>query len=198
MVHMKYISTNSEKRSKWTSLSFFILIIIAGIIIGSVMQKPLFECRFTHFMTVESCSAAADIKNTFFISLFYISGAFIVGSSAIGQPLAYSLLLNCGTAVGSCTFLIYKLYGKSAVIPVTMTVLPKAAAISAVTVLAVRAALRSSAALFCAYRDGDVRDSRELDIKLYCTRSVVLILLSLFFSAAAGAFDFLYLRMCRL
>jgi hypothetical protein len=195
---MKYISTNKEKRSKWTSLSFFILIIIAGIITGSVMHKPLLGSRLPHFNTFESCSAVSNIKNTFFVSVFYICSAFIVGSSVIGQPFAYALLFNCGTAVGSCTFMMYKLYGKGAVIPIILTVLPKAVSISSVTVLAVRAALRSSAALFCAYRDGDVRDSRDLDIKLYCTRYIVLILLSLFFSAAASALDLLYHRIGRL
>ena len=79
-----------------------------------------------------------------------------------------------------------------------MTVLPKAAVIFVISALAVRSALKSSAALFCAYRDGDIRDSRELDLMLYCIRFIVLILLALVFSAAVGVFDFLYLKLFRL
>ncbi len=198
---MKNMGTNSETRCIWTSLPFFISIIITGIVIGSVAEKPLFEfdwARFGYTLPSESIFAAADIKSTFIISVLCVCIAFIAGFSAIGQPFAYFLFLNDGTAVGSCIFTMYKLYGKSAVLPLIMTVLPKAAVIFVITVLAVRSALKSSAALFCAYRDGDIRESRVLDLRLYCIRFVVLILLALVFSAAVGVFDFLYLKLFRL
>ena len=198
---MKDLSTNKIAGSRWTSLSFFILIIVAGIVIGSVIEKPLFGYKWTCFLyntVFEKSFATVDIKNTFIILLFYVCISFIVGSSAIGQPFAYALLMNSGTVVGACAFSMYKLYGKKAVLPIIMTVLPKVAAISVITVLAVRAALKSSAALLCVYRCGDVRDGRELDFRLYCIRFIVLVFLSLIFSAAVGAFDFLYLKMCRL
>ena len=201
MMHMKNMGTNSETRCIWTSLPFFISIIITGIVIGSVAEKPLFEfdwARFGYTVPSENVFAAADIKSTFIISVLCVCIAFIAGFSAVGQPLAYFLLLNGGTAVGSCIFTIYKLYGKSAVLPLIMTVLPKAAVIFVISALAVRSALKSSAALFCAYRDGDIRDSRELDLRLYCIRFIVLILLALVFSAAVGVFDFLYLKLFRL
>lgn len=201
MMHMKNMGTNAETHCIWTSLPFFISIIITGIVIGSVAEKPLFEldwARFGYTVPSESFFAAADIKSTFIISVLCVCIAFIAGFSAIGQPLAYFLLLNGGTAVGSCIFTMYKLYGKSAVLPLIMTVLPKAAVIFVITVLAVRSALKSSAALFCAYRDGDIRESRVLDLRLYCIRFVVLILLTLVFSAAVGVFDFLYLKLFRL
>lgn len=195
---MKYIGTNLDKCSKWTSKLFLILIIIAGIIIGSFMQKPLIECKWTHFISVESNSVFSDIKNTFFIMLFYIFCAFIVGSSALGQPLAYLVLLHVGSVIGSFAFLMYNYYGNSAFFSILITFLPKAIAISVVIVLAIVTAFRSSATLFYAYRYGDVRDGRELDIKLYCIRFIVLILLSFIFSGAVGACDYLYLRICML
>ena len=201
MMHMKNMGTNAETHCIWTSLPFFISVIITGIVIGSVAEKPLFEfewARFGYTVYSERFFAAADIKNTFIISVLCVCIAFIAGFSAIGQPLAYFLLLNGGTAVGSCIFTMYKLYGKSAVLPLIMTVLPKAAVIFVITVLAVRSALKSSAALFCVYRDSDIRDSRELDLRLYCIRFIVLMLLALVFSAAVGVFDFLYLKLFRL
>ena len=201
MMHMKNMGTNAGTRCIWTSLPFFISIIITGIVIGSVAEKPLFEFDWAHFgyaVPSESVFPAAEIKNTFIISVLCVCVAFIAGFSVIGQPLAYFLLLNSGTAAGSCIFTMYKLYGKNTVLPLIMTVLPKAAVIFVIIVLAVRSALKSSAALFCAYRDGDIRDSRELDIRLYCIRFIVLILLALVFSAAVGVFDFLYLKLFRL
>ena len=201
MMHMKNMGTNAGTRCIWTSLPFFISIIITGIVIGSVAEKPLFEfdwARFGYNVPFENVFAAADIKNTFIISALYVCIAFIAGFSAIGQPLAYFLLLNSGTAAGSCIFTMYKLCGKSAVLPLILTVLPKAAVIFVITALAVRSALKNSVALFCAYRDGDIRDSRELDLRLYCIRFIVLILLALVFSAAVGVFDFLYLKLFRL
>ena len=195
---MKYISTNPEKCSKWTSKTFFIFIIIAGIIIGSIIHKPFFECICPHFFSVKGNSVVHDITNTFLISLFYVFSAFIVGSSALGQPLAFLLLFYGGYTFGFCTFLMYNLYGKAAVIPIIMTFVPKAAVISVIMILALRTAFKSSATLFAVYCDGDVRDSRELNLKLYCIRFIVLILVSFIFSVAVGTFDYLYLRMCKL
>ena len=201
MMHMKNMGTNAETRCIWTSLPFFISIIITGIVIGSVAEKPLFELNWASFgytVPSESFFAAADVKNTFIISFLYICSAFILGFSAIGQLFAYFLLLNIGTAVGSCIFSMYKLCGKSAVLPIIMTVLPKAAVIFVITVLAVRSALKSSSALFCAYRDCDISDCRELDLRLYCIRFIVLVLISLVFSAVVGILDLLYLKFLRL
>lgn len=201
MMRMRSISLSNDKRIKGTSLPLYISVIIAGIIIGAAIQNTTFfdniqikiNCLF-----MEKCSVIAEVRTTFICLLFFVAAAFLAGSSAIGQLLAYFLLLFSGIYTGYITASVYQIYGKSAFITILTTVIPRSAALITVVILSVREALRSSFYLFEFYLHGDVRENRRITLKLYCVRFLVIILLSLFFSAVAGALFYLRIRAFRL
>ena len=197
---MKKISIY-HKHIKWTGSAIFILIIMAGILIGSLADTALSECRwlvpfFASFPL--DFSIMSEVRRTFLFLFIFVTVSFAAGLFAIGQPLAMLQLIYCGISIGTCTASMYRLYGKSALLPVLIVVLPKAAAVITVAVLSVRESVRNSLSLlFCFIREGNQENAR-MSPKLYCIRYIVLIILSLTFSVAVGAFIRLFESIGRL
>ena len=199
MMCMKKISTYKEYK-KGTGSIVFVLIIAAGILIGSVTGQALHErkCDLPLFGSFYSgFTVFGEIRDTFIYLFLFITLAFLIGLSAIGQPFALMQLLYCGMSIGCFTASMYRLYGKSAFLPVLLVVLPKAAAVTVAAVLAVRESLRSSLGLLLYYFRGDT-ESRQLSLKLYCIKYIVLVMLSLIFSASAGAVMYVFGSVGRL
>lgn len=200
MMCMKNASTNNDKYTKWTSLKAFIPVLLTGLIIGSLTNRTALNIRWLNgvFYGIGSNVTVIDeVKNTFFISLVFLTAAFLLGLFALGQPLLYLLLFGLGSIIGSCAESMYSFYGKNAVLLILMTLIPKAAVLSATVILSVRVSFRSSSSLLYAFMNGDVRDGSETYLRLYCVRYTVLMLLSLVFAAVVGIFDYLYLAICR-
>ena len=197
MMRMKRIST---KKCIWTSLPVFILILLAGLVIGSAADNTVtgFEWLDRLFYDINAGTTVLDeVRNTFLLSLIFLLAAFLFGLFAVGQPFLYLLIFCLGNCIGSCTAAMYRIYGKSAVLLLLMTLIPKASGLFVTVILSVKASLKSSASLFCAFLYGDLHDCNGSGLKLFCIRYTVLILLSLAFSAVVGFLDYLYLAVCR-
>lgn len=201
MMRMRSISISNDKSIKGTSLSVYILVIIAGIIIGAIVHNTPFYDNLpikANVFFMQNCSVIAEVRETFVCMLIFAAAAFLAGSSAIGQPLAYFLLLFSGIYTGYITASVYQMYGKNAFFIILTAVIPRSAALITVVILSVKEALRSSFYLFEFYFHGDVRENKRITLKLFCVRFLVIILLSLIFSAIAGAFFYLQLKAFRL
>ena len=200
MMPMKNVSIYNGQVEKRTSLLLFAAVMIAGIIIGSVLRNTACFSKNTSSVLdifTQNRTWLSQVKDTFVCLLLFAAGAFIVGSSVIGQPLAYGLLLYSGIYIGLITASAYQLYGKEAIFQVLTTVLPRAFSLIAVVILSVKEALRSSSYLFSFYLNGDVRENKRISLKLYLLRFLVIIILSLILSAASGVFFYLRLMAYR-
>ena len=200
MMPMKNVSIYNGQVEKRTSLLLFAAVMIAGIIIGSVLRNTACFSKITSSVLnsfTQNTTWLSQVKDTFVCLLLFAAGAFIVGSSIIGQPLAYGLLLYSGIYIGLITASAYQLYSKEAIFQVLTTVLPRAFSLTAVVILSVKEALRSSSYLFSFYLNGDVRENKRISLKLYLLRFLVIIILSLILSAASGVFFYLRLMTYR-
>ena len=200
MMPMKNVSIYNGQVEKRTSLLLFAAVMIAGIIIGSVLRNTACFSKITSSVLnsfTQNTTWLSQVKDTFVCLLLFAAGAFIVGSSIIGQPLAYGLLLYSGIYIGLITASAYQLYSKEAIFQVLTTVLPRAFSLIAVVILSVKEALRSSSYLLSFYLNGDVRENKRISLKLYLLRFLVIIILSLILSAASGVFFYLRLMAYR-
>ena len=200
MMYMKNISIYNEQNEKSTSLLLYVAVIISGIVIGSVFRNESCFNKITSAILSgfsQNCTWISEIKDTFVCLFIFAAAAFVIGSSVIGQPLAYGLLLYSGIYIGLITASAYQLYGKEAILPVLTTVLPRAFVLTSVVILAVKEALRSSSYLFSFYLHGDIRENKRISLKLYLVRFLVIIILSLILSAVSGVLFYLRLMANR-
>lgn len=199
---MKHINTISHNAGRRTSLILFIILIILGIAAGSVYSiwntagiSPWIHQYFAPLSAGENVFAL--MSHTFFSASVFSAAAFIIGLSAVGQPLGAVMLIYRGAGIGVSVASMYLLYGKAAVLPVLLLVLPKALAISAIAILSVRELMRSSGAMLSFCLNGEVRDDSRRGFRLYCIKFIVLILLSLIISAADGALSCIMANVLR-
>lgn len=188
---MKHIKTVSYREKHGTSLALYILLIILGIAAGSVYAvgsgdgvSPWIHQFFAPLSEGETVLRL--MSHTFFSSSVFSAAAFIIGLSAVGQPFGAAMLIYRGVGIGASVALMYLTYGKAAIMPVLLMVLPKALAVSAIAILSVRELMRSSGAILTFCLSGEVRDDSRRGFRLYCIKFFVIILLSLIISAADG------------
>lgn len=200
MMHMKHISTFNNTRSG-TGFFVYVIFIIAGVILGSLLAAKHHGAVSVWieqgFMPVTGCSVYAVIRNTFLSLTFFVSAAFMLGLSAVGQPFGLALLIYRGIGIGVAVTTLYALFGTGTVMRVLVLVFPKALAVSAISVLAVRETVRSSNSLLSYLAKRNERDDNRNSIRLYGLKFVVLILLSLLISAADGGVNYLYSAVSR-
>jgi hypothetical protein len=136
------------------------------------------------------------MRTTFLSLVLFVFAAFLFGLSAVGQPFGLALLIYRGIGIGVSVTTLYAVFGTGSVMRVLVLVFPKALAVSAISVLAVRETVRSSNSLlsYCVKSEHD--DNRN-SIRLYSLKFVVLILLSLLISAADGGVNYLYSAVSR-
>lgn len=194
MIFMKKISTISEKR---TSLSVYMVFIAAGIAIGAFLAKVPFCAGNSiinqYFLTpYEAVNPYYIIGRSFLFSAAIITAAFFFGASAVGQPFGISLLIYRGIGIGISTSSMYISMGSAAIIPVTVTVLPKAAAFSLITALSVRENVHNSCLIFSRCFGKGEQSPVKGGLKLWLIKYFVLIILSLIISSADGVIYFLF------
>ena len=200
MMHMKHISTFNSTRSG-TSCFVYVIFIIIGVAAGSfiAIKHSIVGSVWIEqgFMPVTGCSVYAVIRNTFLSLTLFVSAAFLFGLSAVGQPFGLALLVYRGIGIGASVTTVYALMGKKALLRVLVLVFPKALAVTAISVLAVRETFRSSNYLLSYIAKRNERDDNRNSIKLYGLKFIVLILLSLLISAADGGINYLYSAVSR-
>ena len=194
MIYMKQISTISEKR---TSLTVYMFFIAVGIVIGTFLAKsPSLagnKLINQYFMVPnEGVRISSLISGTFLLSFFIIVMAFFFGSSAFGQPFGIFLLLYRGIGIGISASSMYISSGAAAIIPVAVTVLPKAVAFSVIAALAVRENIHYSCHILSHCFFNREYETIKGGLKLWSIKLIVLIVLSLIISSADGTIYFFF------
>ncbi|HOO08157.1 MAG TPA: hypothetical protein PLH83_16965 [Ruminococcus sp.] len=144
------------------------------------------------FFPVFSGNTAAEVfRNTFLSSAVFITAAFLGGLSAAGAPIGAGLAFYRGFGIGASAAGMYLSLGGAALPGVLVLLLPKAVAVSAVSLLAVRELFRSSGILLRFFVLGET-DLRKGSAKLYLLKYGVLLLLSLLISGADAAMNYFF------
>lgn len=190
---MKQISTFNNKKDG-TSLLFYMIFIIIGIAIGAfIAGKGRFSASvwINQMLFTQSFSWRTSL-HTFISLLLFLGAAYLAGLFAFGRACGLALLIYRGIGIGVSAAMMYVVYGKGAVLSVVFTFLPRAAAAAFIAAVSVRESVRNSRAIlaFCTNKYNSSENS--ISFKLYCLRFIVLIIFSIFISAADGAILHLY------
>lgn len=196
MMPMKHISTYADKDKLWTSCRLYVLMIAVGILIGSLTSGNSAAARI---LTAVPRLLPTDRHIPIFIyevrvflwAACFNCLAFFFGSCALGKPFGWLMLLYHGAVTGASVTAMYASLGVSAFLPMLIVVLPRSLAFSALAILAVREALRSSQSLFQYLVRGEAVTGSEGSFRLYCVKYAVLMILSLIISAADGGLNYL-------
>ena len=189
----KIVYTADKRRGSIFLLS---LLVIVGIAAGTAFAasgsrlSPWWVHQY--FSPVFSGNTAAEVfRNTFLSSAVFITAAFLGGLSAAGAPIGAGLAFYRGFGIGASAAGMYLSLGGAALPGVLVLLLPKAVAVSAVSLLAVRELFRSSGILLRYFVLGET-DLRKGSAKLYLLKYGVLLLLSLLISGADAAMNYFF------
>lgn len=195
---MKQISTFNTKKDG-TSLLFYMIFIIIGIAIGAFISD---KSHFSAFIWINQSLFTKsfplrDSMNTLLSLILFLGAAYLTGLFAFGRACGLVLLIYRGIGIGVSAALMYVMYGKSAIVPVMITFLPKATAAAFIAAVAVRESVRNSRAIFAFCINRYDSSEKSISFKLYCLRFIVLIIFSIFISAVDGALVHLYCSFSR-
>lgn len=191
MKHKTYISETGKKNN-----GFFLLCLaeIIGIIIGScvaVSYKDNEMLRHNISPALYGATLLEIFRSTLVSSLIFIVVAFFSGLFAFGQPVGIALIIAKGAEIGISATLVYAEKGLSAFPAVMVLNVPKAVAISAVAVLAVREVWRSSSDILHFMVSGE-HVSEQVNLKLYCLKYIVLIVIIFIISMADSLMNYIF------
>jgi hypothetical protein len=193
---MKYSEdlTSSQRRKILTLL--LCCLAAAGAVAGSVYSAAkggALPVRIHQYFLPETGSAVLrTMLHTMLSSAVFIAIAYFFGLSAFGQPLGIALIVYRGFGIGAASAALYSAYGSGAVLKVLALLLPKALAVTLVSVLAVRELMRASQCVLRFWTYGGIPDERSADLRRYSLKFAVLMLISLLISLADGAVFALY------
>ena len=151
MKNTGYISGTEKQNNGFFLLCFAEII---GIIIGSfiaVSYKDNEMLRQNLCPALHGATLFEIFRNTLISSLIFIITAFFGGLFAFGQPVGIMLITAKGAEIGLSAAFIYAEKGLSAMPAVMVLNVPKAVALSAVAVLAVREVIRNSLKIKCTH-----------------------------------------------
>lgn len=169
---------------------------IAGSVYGASHTDTTVIWLHQYFTPAPHTSPVlALMKVTFLSSALYLAAAYLTGLFAFGQPVGYLLLIYRGFGMGVSSAMTYARLGLHALPDIMLLLLPRALAVTVLSVLAVRELIRSSGNLLRTLTAGDMRDDKRSGLKNYTLRFAVLVLLSLLISLADGAVFALYTRL---
>jgi len=187
-----------NKDYKFKENSFIILgiAVIFGIAVGTFFQTVSADCSqpliHQYFAPIYSGNTVLEVfRNTFVSSAVFTAIAFLIGTSAVGLPFGIAMLIYRGFGIGVSSTLMFALNGKGAFPAVAIMILPKAMAVTVVSVLAVRELIRSSSRLFVFWKDGNDEGERKT-VRLYIVKFIVLIVISIIIAAADSVINYVF------
>lgn len=195
MKHISYIGNRSRK----TSIILLSILVIIGIIIGSIYQtvkipEPSYWLHQYFAPVFKGINLFEYMRNGIFISIAFTALVFLLGFFAFGQPFGIALLVYRGFGIGASAALMYTLYGGKAFVLILITVLPKAAALTFIAVLAVRELIRASVFSLSCWISENGNDSKRMSIQLYCLKFIVLAVMVIIAAAVDAAINFAFAR----
>lgn len=190
--------TAAQSRRAFTMLlfAFTAIGVIAGSVYGAAHPENGSFWLHQYFVPAPLNSPIpALMKVTFLSSALFIAAAYLTGLFAFGQPFGFCLLIYRGFGMGFSSALTYTSLGIHALPRITLLLLPRALAVTVLSVLAVRELMRSSGNLLRSLTRGEIRDDKRSDLKHYTLKFAVLLLLSLLISFADVAVFAVFARL---
>lgn len=198
---MKHATVLTQAESRRLCLFLLNSAAVIGIIIGAIISVADYgnESVLLHqyFSPIHSGNTLIEVfGNTFLSSLLFLSCIFILGMSAIGQPLGVGLLIYRGIGIGFSVAFMYMQNGIEALPAVLLLVMPKAIGIIFLSSLAVREMLKLSAELFCYVFRHLTADSRKSGtFRLYCIKFAVIATVMLLISVLDSAMNYFFMDL---
>lgn len=176
------------KNHNRTSVAVMLLLILAGIVIGTAvyMKYPDSACYFHGFIKSSSKRSIVTVFREAFDNTFIlISALMFLGFGAVSQPLELSALVYRGVMLGVSLSYTYSVYALKGIFISFLMILPHALMTSVILVLAVRESLRMSnyvtALVF--KENSDIIERPK--VKMYLLKFLILVL----FLLAASLID---------
>ena len=192
---MKNISNFTDGQKKKPSALIFLIIVLAGVTAGSFIRTGSSSAlQFLNDFVPSRCGNTVYevfINSFIRLSAFTVT-AFVLGIWAFGQPFGVLMLVYRGLEIGSSTALIYSSRGLSGLPEVLVLVLPKALAVTAVSVLAVRELMRSSCGILKYVLSDCTESTGRGTFRLYCIKFAVLMIISLIISVGDAFMNYLF------
>ena len=169
---------------------------VAGMIAGALYQtlkspEPSFWIHQYFAPVYNGTDLFEYMCGSFGSAVVILATAFLSGFSAIGQPVGVFLIIIRGFGIGTSGALMYTLYGGAAAAGMLVFVLPKAVISLFICALGVREVLRASTYTLSGWLPDGFRENNRTDVRLYCLKFLILIILSLIISAADAVINFM-------
>lgn len=193
MKHISYI----KGRSRGTAITLLCSLSALGIAAGAVfqtMRSPQPTALVHQFFApiYTGSDLFGYMSKGFGMTAALLGLAFFMGFFAVGHPVGCFIMLFRGFGIGASGAVMYSLYGGKAVFGMLVFVLPKAILLIFVCALGVREALRASSYTLSGWLPEGFDDHEKTDLRLYCIKFIVLIIISLMISAADAAVNFVF------
>lgn len=186
---MKHIERITPERRHGTVFLLCIAEII-GIIAGSVAAASEMNIPSRFFCPFFCGGTLLDVfVNTLIISMIFLAIAFLSGLFAFGQPVGIALMVGIGTVLGISGSIMYNVTEKSDILIAALIILPKAAAFSAVSLLAAREVFRSSSAIL-GFISG--KEHNTADLRLYCIKFIVIAVIFFIISVVDSLMNYIF------
>lgn len=170
-----------RSRKKDTLLITLSALYFFGVLVGTVLYCTLDGEKIKILDSLAGSFVAGRLNHTFWQTLVNsFSGAFLLllvcfllGFSAVAQPLELLVPLFRGLGAGASIAGMYSSYGLAGAGAAAVLIVPNAVATAFVMIIAAREAVRFS---FGLYRSSFGRDrgGEPMDVKLYFTKFVIL------------------------
>ena len=190
---------NLSRTDTWRGSRFVLLLtllavfgVISGGVYGALSADSVSPIVHQYYMPVtERITLLTLMRGTFLYSALFLLSAFAAGLFTFGRPLGILLLFSRGFGAGVSAALLYSSGGVSALLPVTVILLPKAMIMLFIAIAAVRELMRSSGSILQCWLSGSCKDRRDMDLKLYILRYTVLLTLSFLTSLGDAALNYI-------
>ncbi len=192
---MKQISyINNQKKSTLMPVLFFLAAV--GIAVGALYQtmkapEPSFWIHQYFAPIYSETDLFGYMYRSFGTAVFFLLAAFLSGFSAVGQPFGVLLMISRGFGIGASGALMYTIHGGKALAGMLVFVLPKAVLSLLICGLGIREVLRASSYTLSGWLSEGFREYGKMDIRLYCVKFLVLIIISLIISAGDAIINFM-------
>ena len=197
---MKYSDKLTSSQSRKALTLLLCIMAAGGIIAGSIYgaaaggQPPVWLHQY-FLPSGREVPVLEQMRNTILSSGLFIAAVYLMGLSAFGQPVGAAMIVFRGFGIGLASALLYSEYGSSALPKVVILLMPKALAVTFISVIAVRELMRASGCVLKLWVYGEVVDERIVDLKRYSLKFAVLLLLSLLITLADGAVSMIYSKL---
>lgn len=186
---MKHIERISSERRHGTVFMLCVAEMI-GIIAGSVAAAAEMNIPSRFFCPFFCGGTLLDVfVNTLAVSMIFLAAAFLSGLFAFGQPVGIALMFGIGSVLGISGSIMYNVVDNSDIFNAVLIILPKAAAFSAVSLLAAREIFRSSSAIL-GFVSG--KEHNNADLRLYCVKFIVLAVIFFIISVADSLMNYIF------